>query len=67
MGYEEEMQAMLTALETEVASLTWALAKSNEENRELIDENARLVAENDAVGRENSVLREKLDAERGPY
>jgi len=67
MAYEEEVQNMLVALETEVASLTWALAKSNEENRELIEENARLVAESEAVGRENSVLKEKLDAERGPY
>lgn len=67
MAYDDEVQAMLVALETEVASLTWALAKANEENRELIDENARLVAENEVVGRENSVLKEKLDAERGPY
>jgi regulator of replication initiation timing len=54
-------------LETEVASLTWALAKANEENRELIEENARLVAENEEVGRENSVLTQQLNEDRGPY
>lgn len=61
---EEEIQNIL---ETEVASLTWALAKANEEIRELIEENARLVVENEAVGQENSVLLEKLNQERGPY
>ena len=59
--------AIQNALENEVGSLTWALAKANEEQRELIEENARLVAENEAVGRENSVLREQLDQIRGPY
>ena len=67
MTYEEEQSRFLRELESEVASLTWALAKANEENRELIEENARLVAENDAVGRENSVLTQQLDEMRGPY
>jgi hypothetical protein len=61
---EDEIQNIL---ESEVASLTWALAKANEEQRELIEENARLVAENELVGRENSVLNEKLNEERGPH
>ena len=67
MNYEDELQTMLITLESEVASLTIALAKSREDNEELVEENARLVAENEAVGRENSVLREKLDEQRGPY
>ena len=67
MSYEDEVQVMLVTLESEVASLTVALAKSREDGEDLIEENARLVAENEAVGRENSVLREKLDEQRGPY
>lgn len=61
---EDEIQ---NALENEVGSLTWALAKANEEIRELIEENARVIAENEAVGRENSVLKEKLNEMGGPY
>ena len=60
---EEEIQNIL---EVEVASLTWALAKANEENRELIEENARLVAESEEVGRTNSVLTQQLEEYRGP-
>ena len=67
MSYEDEVQTMLITLEGEVASLTIALAKSREDSEELIEENARLIAENEAVGRENSVLRESLDEQRGPY
>ena len=67
MNYEDEIQTMLLTLEIEVASLTMALAKSREDNEDLVEENARLVAENEAVGRENSVLRESLDEQRGPY
>jgi regulator of replication initiation timing len=67
MSYEDEQERLLLEFETEVVSLTVALAKSREDNDELIEENARLVAENEAVGRENSVLREQLDQERGPY
>jgi len=60
---EEEIQNIL---EVEVASLTWALAKANEENRELIEENARLVTESEEVGRTNSVLTQQLEEYRGP-
>jgi regulator of replication initiation timing len=67
MNYEDELDRLQVELETEVASLTWALAKANEENRELIEENARLVAENEEVGRENSVLTQQLNEDRGPY
>jgi regulator of replication initiation timing len=67
MSYEDEIERLRVELETEVASLTRALAKSREENDELVEENARLVAENEAVGRENSVLKQQLDGSRSPY
>ena len=67
MGYEDELERLSRELETEVASLTQALAKSREDNEELVEENARLVAENEAVGRENSVLTQQLNEDRGPY
>jgi hypothetical protein len=67
MQYEEEAESLRISLEVEVASLTRALAKANEENEELVEENARLVAESQAVGHENSVLKQQLTEVRGPY
>ncbi len=44
MAYEDELERLRVELEHEVASLTFALAKAREENEELIEENAHLVA-----------------------